>query len=63
MGGVILAGLVIVAVLLLLSPAMRARGLRRREEVEAAAAEAVLKRLEDGRPPSAGSKDEPPVSP
>ena len=47
MGGVIFIGLVISAILVLLSPAMRERARRSRDEISDAAAEAVVKRLED----------------
>ncbi|MEZ5939035.1 MAG: hypothetical protein R3C52_12595 [Hyphomonadaceae bacterium] len=46
MGGVILLGLIALAVVILITPAMRTRGERRRREIEKAAHDAVMRRLE-----------------
>lgn len=61
MGGIIFIGLVVLAILVLLSPAIRERARRRRDEISDAAAEAVVKRLEDRRAPRLPG-DEPPTS-
>jgi hypothetical protein len=47
MGGVILIVLVGLAVVILLTPAMRARARERRNEVAKAAEDAVVRRIED----------------
>jgi beta-lactamase regulating signal transducer with metallopeptidase domain len=49
MGGLILFFLFVTAVVILLTPAMQAGGRRSRDEVERAAHEAVLRRIEDHR--------------
>jgi flagellar biosynthesis/type III secretory pathway M-ring protein FliF/YscJ len=49
MGGVILFFLFVAVLVILVSPAMRARGRQTRDEVERSAHEAVVRRLEDHR--------------
>jgi flagellar biosynthesis/type III secretory pathway M-ring protein FliF/YscJ len=49
MGGLIFILLVALAVFALVSPALRARAKARREDIERAAEEAVVRRLDDHR--------------
>jgi hypothetical protein len=49
MGGVILIFLLGMAIVILLTPALQARGRKRRDEVARSAHEAVVSRLEDHR--------------
>lgn len=58
MGLVIFIGLVALAILALLSPTLQRRALRRREDVERAAEDAVIRRLED-HPRRRRGKDDP----
>jgi hypothetical protein len=58
MGGAILIVIVGLVILLLLTPAMRARAARRRDEIETAAHDAVVRRLEDEREKRARPRDD-----
>jgi type II secretory pathway pseudopilin PulG len=49
MGGIILVGLIAVLIVILITPALRARAKEKREEVDRTAHEAVVSRLEDHR--------------
>jgi flagellar biosynthesis/type III secretory pathway M-ring protein FliF/YscJ len=49
MGGVILIFLLVVVILILITPALRARGAKARDDVAQTAHEAVISRLEDHR--------------
>ena len=59
MGGVILIGLLALVIVLLLTPALRARAVRKRDDVANAAHEAVISRLEDHRKPKPRNPDDP----
>jgi type II secretory pathway pseudopilin PulG len=58
MGGVILVFLLAVAIVILVTPALRARGRRNRDDVAQSAHEAVISRLEDHRRKKAQSADD-----
>ncbi|HEY7800123.1 MAG TPA: hypothetical protein VIA80_15250 [Hyphomonadaceae bacterium] len=49
MGGIILVGLIAVLIVILITPALRARAKVKRSEVDHTAHEAVVSRLEDHR--------------
>ena len=49
MGGIILIGLIAILIVLLITPAVRARAKERREAVDRTAHETVVSRLEDHR--------------
>jgi type II secretory pathway pseudopilin PulG len=49
MGGIILIGLVAILIVVLITPALRARTKEKREEADRTAHEAVVSRLEDHR--------------
>lgn len=59
MGGVILGFLVVLAIVILLTPAIRARGRKQRGDVANTAHEAVVSRLEDHRKNRPRSPDDP----
>jgi hypothetical protein len=58
MGGVILILLLGIAIVILLTPAIRARGRKQRDDVAETAHEAVVKRLDDHRNRRSGSTDD-----
>ena len=49
MGGIIFIGLLAIIIVLLVTPALRARAREKREEVDRTAHEAIVSRLEDHR--------------
>jgi hypothetical protein len=49
MGGIILIGLVAIVIVILITPALRARAKEKRDEVAKTAHDAVVSRLEDHR--------------
>lgn len=49
MGGIIFVGLLAIIIVILVTPALRARAREKREEVDRTAHEAVVSRLEDHR--------------
>ena len=49
MGGIILIGLVAILIVILITPAIRARTKQKRDEVDRTAHEAIVRRLEDHR--------------
>ena len=49
MGGIILVGLIAVLIVILITPALRARAKEKRAEADRTAHEAVVSRLEDHR--------------
>jgi hypothetical protein len=57
MGGVILVFLVALAIVILITPALRARGRKQRDDVARTAHEAVVSRLEDHRRRKAQADD------
>lgn len=59
MGGVILIGLLVLVIVILLTPAMRARAARKRDDVANTAHEAVVSRLEDHRKSRPRNPDDP----
>ncbi|MDP3740674.1 MAG: hypothetical protein Q8R02_25025 [Hyphomonadaceae bacterium] len=59
MGGVILVFLLVVAIVILVAPALRARGRKQRDDVANTAHEAVISRLEDHRKNRPRSPDDP----
>lgn len=58
MGGVILIVLLGIAIVILVTPALRARGRKQRDDVAQSAHEAVIKRLDDHRARRNGPKDD-----
>jgi hypothetical protein len=58
MGGIILVLLLGVAIVILLTPALRARGRKQRDDVAETAHEAVVKRLDDHRKRRSTSEDD-----
>lgn len=58
MGGVILVFLLGLAIVILVTPALRARARERRDEVAKSAHDAVISRLEDHRKRKAQSADD-----
>lgn len=58
MGGVILVFLLAVAIVILVTPALRARAREKRDEVAKTAHDAVISRLEDHRKRKAQSADD-----
>jgi len=58
MGGVILVFLLALAIVILVTPALRARGRKQRDDVAETAHEAVISRLEDHRKRKAQSADD-----
>ena len=58
MGGVILIVLLGIAIVILVTPALRARGRKQREDIAQSAHEAVISRLEDHRKKKAQPADD-----
>lgn len=58
MGAVVLALLLGIAIVILITPALRARGRKQRDEVAQTAHEAVVSRLEDHRKKKAQPADD-----
>jgi FtsZ-interacting cell division protein ZipA len=58
MGGVILVFLLAIAIVILVTPALRARAREKRDDVAKTAHDAVISRLEDHRKRKAQSADE-----